>query len=216
MRRTGSFGSTTSLFEGLQNASLFLQAATRGQGSADGVDSPADGLFGGVEDALDSYVTAESAQVGQLVTLNLKEFKGKGIPRFPGDTGPGCLLEDHFGDGTMWRVRWITTNAWGIYSTGFEGEHHLMQGTALADEWDSECFTATGRMPSFFFCAPLGLTAEDRKSVHEHSSPRSRIFLPTEEDMINPEHEDKLAELNPPESGESKPTPSPEESARSS
>jgi hypothetical protein len=25
------------------------------------------------------------------------------------------LVEDHFGDGGMWRVRWLMTNAWGVY-----------------------------------------------------------------------------------------------------
>lgn len=172
----------TSLFEGLQNASVFLQAAT---GAA---NEDQNTLFDGIEEAFDGLheelVSAETARVGGIVTLNLKDFKGE-IARFPGDTGPGCLLEDHFGDGLFWRVRWITTNAWGIYSTGFDGEFHLLHGSELADPWDSDCFVALGRMPSFFFAAPLALTAVDRKTVHDYSSPRSRIFLPGEEDIID-------------------------------
>ena len=29
------------------------------------------------------------------------------------------LVEDHFGDGGMWRVRWILTNCWGVYASEF-------------------------------------------------------------------------------------------------
>ena len=192
--RTGSFGSMTSLFDGLQHASVFLQAAT-GDAAAQGPGESGEALLDGLENAFDGkqeqFVTGDTAKVGGIVTLNLRDYKGV-IPRFPGDTGPGCLLEDHFGDGSFWRVRWISTNAWGIYSTGFDAEFHLLHGSELADEWDSECFVAPGRMPSFFFCAPLALTADDRKIVHDYSSPRSRIFLPEEADMIVESHkEDK-------------------------
>ena len=31
--------------------------------------------------------------------------------------GPGLLLEDHSGDGRLWRVRWLETNAWGVYAS---------------------------------------------------------------------------------------------------
>jgi hypothetical protein len=138
-------------------------------------------LFTGIESAICDVVTAENARVGLLVTLNLKEFKG---PRLPGDTGAGCLFEDHFGDGLSWRVRWIQTNTWNVYLTGDGGEHDLLLGTAQAEPWDSDCFLRKGRMPSFFFCTPLALTREDRAVVYDASSPRSRIFLPKEEDMI--------------------------------
>ena len=52
---------------------------------------------------------AYMARPGLMVTLNLKQFAGPGRARFRGDTGPGVMMEDHFGDGELWRVRWIKT-----------------------------------------------------------------------------------------------------------
>ena len=68
-------------------------------------------MFDGVEDAAAQYpvVTRDMARPGLMVTLNLKQFAGPGRARFRGDTGPGVMMEDHFGDGELWRVRWIKT-----------------------------------------------------------------------------------------------------------
>ena len=66
---------------------------------------------------------------------------------------------------------------WGIYSTGFDGEFHLLLGTETADEFDPDCFLNEGRLPSFFFCVPLGTNVQDRKAVYDSSSPRSKAHV---------------------------------------
>ena len=108
LRRTSSRGS---LSDTLGNANKFLQASLKGKAILqDGADSRKN-LFDGVEDAAAQYpvVTRDMARPGLMVTLNLKQFAGPGRARFRGDTGPGVMMEDHFGDGELWRVRWIQT-----------------------------------------------------------------------------------------------------------
>mmetsp|Transcript_60261 Transcript_60261/g.160394 ORF Transcript_60261/g.160394 Transcript_60261/m.160394 type:complete len:157 (-) Transcript_60261:544-1014(-) len=67
------------------------------------------------------HVTPLNGRPGMLVSLDVDAFVAGslslGCCRFPGDEGPGQLLEDHFGDGLMWRVRWLRTNCWGIYAS---------------------------------------------------------------------------------------------------
>ena len=75
-----------------------------------------------------------------------------------------CLLTCEFSMGMQ--------SQWGIYSTGFDGEFHLLLGTETADEFDPDCFLNEGRLPSFFFCVPLGTNIQDRKAVYDSSSPR--------------------------------------------
>mmetsp|Transcript_60255 Transcript_60255/g.160351 ORF Transcript_60255/g.160351 Transcript_60255/m.160351 type:complete len:510 (-) Transcript_60255:526-2055(-) len=126
------------------------------------------------------HVTQQNGRPGMLVSLDVDAFVATpfGSCRFPGDEGPGQLLEDHFGDGLMWRVRWLLSNCWGIYATGYESQHHLLLGTADARMgWDPEVFMAPGRMPSFFFCAPLPSLPEDRAALLDHASPRSRMLI---------------------------------------
>mmetsp|Transcript_18673 Transcript_18673/g.42725 ORF Transcript_18673/g.42725 Transcript_18673/m.42725 type:complete len:107 (-) Transcript_18673:128-448(-) len=80
---------------------------------------------------------------------------------------------------SMWRVRWIYTNTWGIYNTGFEGQYHLWVGSEKdAPPIDPDLFMQKNRMPSFFFCCPVADSSEGIKTMHNLSSPRSRLFLP--------------------------------------
>mmetsp|Transcript_60245 Transcript_60245/g.160303 ORF Transcript_60245/g.160303 Transcript_60245/m.160303 type:complete len:162 (-) Transcript_60245:526-1011(-) len=128
------------------------------------------------------HVTPLNGRPGMLVSLDVDAFVAGslslGCCRFPGDEGPGQLLEDHFGDGLMWRVRWLRTNCWGIYATGYESQHHLLRGVDNAREgWGPEMFLIPGRMPSFFFCAPLPSLPEDRAALLDHASPRSRMLI---------------------------------------
>ena len=80
-----------------------------------------------------------------------------------------CLLTCEFSMGMQ--------SQWGIYSTGFDGEFHLLLGTETADEFDPDCFLNEGRLPSFFFCVPLGTNVQDRKAVYDSSSPRSKAHV---------------------------------------
>ncbi len=43
--------------------------------------------------------------------------------------------------------------------------------------WDPAALEERGRMPSFFFCAPLPSDADERAAMLEFASPRSRILL---------------------------------------
>mmetsp|Transcript_44095 Transcript_44095/g.117625 ORF Transcript_44095/g.117625 Transcript_44095/m.117625 type:complete len:89 (-) Transcript_44095:67-333(-) len=87
-------------------------------------------------------------------------------------------MEDHFGDGSMWRVRWMLSNLWGIYSTGFEGQHHLFAGAERARQtWDENVWSMPGRPPSFFFCAPIPQEPAIRAAAFAFASPRSRLLM---------------------------------------
>jgi len=128
-------------------------------------------------------VTGENAYTGMMVALDLEVYGLSGLARFPGDAGPGVLLEDHFGDGSCWRVRWVLTNSWGIYYTGLCDEYHLFVGADKAtQEWDPEAVNARGRMPSMFFCVAPPKEAESRNELIRYSSPRSRVL--TSEEMF--------------------------------
>jgi len=158
-----------SFHAGVQYALTFMQAISQSP------NSPVHQDF----DMGPMRVGKDNARPGLLVTLDLDSYLASGQCRFPGDDGPGTLLEDHFGDSSMWRVRWLHTNTWGIYHTGYHNEFHLLVGGESASKnFDSACFMQEKRLPSLFFCSPLASTPADRKAIYDTSSPRSRIFLP--------------------------------------
>jgi hypothetical protein len=61
---------------------------------------------------------------------------------------------------------------------GFQGSYQLFTGAERARvAWDPSAWRAPGRMPSFFFCAPVVRDPAHRDVLLARASPRSRLLM---------------------------------------
>lgn len=77
-------------------------------------------------------------RVGKLVELSTegKEYEYALGKRVEGDSGCGILLHKVVADGSMWRVRWLSSGLHGNYFTGSCGRYHLLWWKEQREEED--------------------------------------------------------------------------------